>query len=163
MQTEAIKTILYATDLGKHTRPAFRMAVNLAMKYYAKILMLYVIEPLSTSAAAMVNVYFPSAEIEEIRGRSVEELHEKINERIEKFCEEELDGKPFPGGKPEPYIVEGNPAATIIKTADKLNADLIVLGSHSHSTLDSLFIGSVANKVINRSSKPVLLVPIKND
>ena len=41
------------------------------------------------------------------------------------------------------------------------DADLIVMGSHSHSTLDTLFIGSVANKVVNRSSRPVLLVPIE--
>jgi nucleotide-binding universal stress UspA family protein len=163
MNGDNIKTILYATDLGKHTRPAFRMAVSVAAKFDAKILFLYVIEPLNTTAVAMVNVYFPGESIEKIHNRSVDELHDKINARIEKFCEEELDGEPFPGGRPEPYIMEGVPAATIIKTADKMNADIIVMGSHSHSTMDNLFIGSVANKVVNRSSKPVILVPVKND
>ena len=33
-----INTILYATDLGKHTRPAFRMAVSLAKQHDAKII-----------------------------------------------------------------------------------------------------------------------------
>ena len=41
----AINTILYATDLGKHARPAFRMAVTLAKQSNAKIHFLYVIEP----------------------------------------------------------------------------------------------------------------------
>jgi nucleotide-binding universal stress UspA family protein len=163
LMTAAINTILYATDLGKHTRPAFHMAVSLARKYNAKILFVYVIEPLSASAASMVNVYLSDTTVEDMYERSVDELHTKINERIKAFCEEELGGESYPGGEPEPYVLEGVPAPTIIKAAEKMNADLIVMGSHSHSTMDNLFIGSVANKVVNRSSKPVLLVPIKGD
>ncbi|WP_420839742.1 universal stress protein [Colwellia maritima] len=37
------------------------------------------------------------------------------------------------------------------------------MGSHAHSLLNNLFIGSVADKVVNRSTKPVLLVPLKSD
>ncbi|MGH1485363.1 MAG: universal stress protein [Cellvibrionaceae bacterium] len=158
-----IKTILYATDLGKHTRPAFHMAVSLAKKYNAKILFVYVIEPLSASAASMVNAYLPDSTVEEMYKQSVEDLHVKITDRIRAFCKEEMNGEDFPAGEPEPYVLEGVPAPTIIKAAEKMDADLIVMGSHSHSTIDTLFIGSVANKVVNRASKPVLLVPIKKD
>jgi hypothetical protein len=38
----------------------------------------------------MVNVCFPDAEIEEIRDRSMEELYEKINKRIEDFVKRSL-------------------------------------------------------------------------
>lgn len=157
-----INTILYATDLGKHTRPAFRMAVSLAKQHDAKIIFLYVIEPLNTNTASIVNAYIPDGTIEDLYQRSINELHLKVKDRIDKFCEEELNGEPFPGGKPVPDIIEGSPAATILDVADSRNVDMIVMGSHTHGVLDNLFIGSVADKVVNRTTKPVLLVPLKN-
>ena len=157
-----INTILYATDLGKHTRPAFRMAVSLAKQHDAKIIFLYVIEPLNTNTASIVNAYIPDGTIEDLYQRSINELHLKVKDRIDKFCEEELNGEPFPGGKPVPDIIEGSPAATILDVADSRNVDMIVMGSHTHGVLENLFIGSVADKVVNRTTKPVLLVPLKN-
>lgn len=159
----AINTILYATDLGKHARPAFRMAVTLAKQSNAKIHFLYVIEPMNANTASMVNSYLAEGTVEELYQRSVEDLHKKINDRINKFCEEELDGKEFPGGKPVADIIEGSPATAIINIAEERNVDLIVMGSHAHSALNNLFIGSVADKVVNRSTTPVLLVPLKSD
>ena len=158
-----INTILYATDLGKHTRPAFRMAVSLAKQNNAKIHFLYVIEPVNANTASLVNPYLPEGTIEDLYQRSVDDLHKQVKESIDKFCLEELDGEEFPGGKPIADIIEGSPAATIIKVAEDKNVDLIVMGSHAHSVLNSLFIGSVADKVVNRSTTPVLLVPLKND
>jgi nucleotide-binding universal stress UspA family protein len=156
-----IKTILYSTDLGENTRPAFRMAVNLAKSNNAKIHFLYVIEPVNAHTASIVNAYMSEGTIEDLYQRSVDELHEQIKERINNFCLEELDGEEFPGGKPVADIIEGYPADAIIEFADKKDVDLIVMGSHAHSVLNNLFIGSVADKVVNRSTKPVLLVPLK--
>lgn len=158
-----INTILYATDLGKHTRPAFRMAVTLAKQNSAKIHFLYVIEPVNANTASMINSYLSEGTIEDLYQRSIDDLQEKIKDRIDKFCSEELDGNEFPGGKPVVHIVEGSPATTIINMAKDQSVDLIVMGSHAHSALTNLFIGSVADKVVNSSKTPVLLVPIKND
>lgn len=158
-----INTILYATDLGKHTRPAFRMAVSLAKQNNAKIHLLFVIEPMNANTASMVNSYLTEGTVEDLYQRSVDDLHNKIKNNIDQFCLEELDGDEFPGGKPVADIIEGSPAATIISRAEETNADLIVMGSHVHSKLNNLFIGSVADKVVNRSTIPVLLVPLKSD
>jgi len=54
---------------------------------------------------------------------------------------------------------QGIIAAEILSAADKVNARIIVLGSHGHSALFDLLVGSVAESVINQSTKPVLLVP----
>jgi nucleotide-binding universal stress UspA family protein len=157
-----IKTILYATDLGEHTRTAFRLAVSLAKTNNAKILFLYVVKPLSAAAMSSVSVYLPPNALKEMRQQSIERIHEKVQERIKRFCDEEMKGEEFPRGGPEPLVIEGNPAATIIKTAEDMHADLIIMGAHSHGPIDRLFVGSVANKVVNRSTIPVLLVPIKD-
>lgn len=52
----------------------------------------------------------------------------------------------------------GPPAATIVKAAKDLKADLIVMGSRGHTALASVFLGSVATKVIAESPVPVTVV-----
>ena len=158
-----INSILYATDLGQHTRPAFRMAVSLAQKNSAKINFLYVIEPVSANTASLVNPYLTEGTIEDLYNRSIDDLHKKVKDLLDKFCLEELNGEEFPGGEPVTDIIEGSPAETIIRIAEEKKVDIIVMGSHAHSKLNNLFIGSVADKVVNKSIIPVLLVPLKSD
>ncbi len=46
--------------------------------------------------------------------------------------------------------------------AEAVNADVIVMGTHSHSTLGEVFLGSVSRKVMHKSKIPVLLVPVSD-
>jgi nucleotide-binding universal stress UspA family protein len=55
-------------------------------------------------------------------------------------------------------VEEGDPAAKIIDVSNKLNVDLIVLGSKGTSELGQYLIGSVANKVVQYAHKPVMVV-----
>lgn len=55
-------------------------------------------------------------------------------------------------------VEEGDPAAIIIDVSNKLNVDLIVLGSKGTSELGQYLIGSVANKVVQYAHKPVMVV-----
>jgi nucleotide-binding universal stress UspA family protein len=55
-------------------------------------------------------------------------------------------------------VEEGDPAARIIDISNKLNVDLIVLGSRGTSELGQFLLGSVANKVVQYAHKPVMVV-----
>jgi len=55
-------------------------------------------------------------------------------------------------------VEQGDPAAVIIDVANRLNVDLIVLGSKGQSELGQYLIGSVANKVVQYAAKPVMVV-----
>jgi nucleotide-binding universal stress UspA family protein len=55
-------------------------------------------------------------------------------------------------------VKEGDPASVIIDAANRLNVDLIVLGSKGQSELNQYLIGSVANKVVQYAAKPVMVV-----
>ncbi|PNX45895.1 MAG: hypothetical protein BV457_08665 [Thermoplasmata archaeon M9B1D] len=58
----------------------------------------------------------------------------------------------------EGLIEQGDAAAKIIDVANRLNVDLIVLGSKGQSELGQYLIGSVANKVVQYAAKPVMVV-----
>ena len=58
-------------------------------------------------------------------------------------------------------VEEGDTADTIIDISKKINADVIILGSHSRSWLDNIIMGSVTNKVIKHSKIPLYIIPIK--
>lgn len=55
-------------------------------------------------------------------------------------------------------VEEGDPASVIIDVSNRLNVDLIVLGSTGQSELGQYLIGSVANKVVQYAHKPVMVV-----
>ncbi len=58
-----------------------------------------------------------------------------------------------------PELAEGHTVRTILDKAEDLNVDLIVIGSHGHSSLYDLLVGSVSEGVLRRSRWPVLVVP----
>jgi nucleotide-binding universal stress UspA family protein len=53
----------------------------------------------------------------------------------------------------------GAVAEEILSQANTLNADLIVMGTHGHSAMYNLLVGSVTKGVLKHSARPVLLVP----
>jgi nucleotide-binding universal stress UspA family protein len=62
------------------------------------------------------------------------------------------------GWKLESLYREGHAADEIVKFAEREQFDLIVMGTHGHSALGKLVLGSIASGVIANTSKPVLLV-----
>lgn len=59
------------------------------------------------------------------------------------------------------HLAEGETHSAILRYAKEWGADLIVMGTHSHSTLEKLFLGTVASKVLEKTPIPVHLIPIK--
>ena len=55
-------------------------------------------------------------------------------------------------------VEEGDPGARIIDVSNRLDVDLIVLGSRGTSELGQFLLGSVANKVVQYAHKPVMVV-----
>ena len=64
-------------------------------------------------------------------------------------------------GIPTQIRVAGSrPAQTIISVAKEEQVDLIMMATHGRGGLQRLFVGSVADRVVHRSTQPVFLVPI---
>ena len=59
------------------------------------------------------------------------------------------------------YITEGDTAKTILSYAEEWGATVLVMGTHSHSTFEKLLMGTVAEKIVEKTKIPVYLVPVK--
>ena len=56
-------------------------------------------------------------------------------------------------------LVHGKTVDTILTEASDLDIDLIVVGSHGHGAMYQLLVGSISEGILQKSSRPVLVVP----
>lgn len=59
------------------------------------------------------------------------------------------------------HMAEGDTARAILDYSHEWQADLLVMGTHSHSFVEKLLMGTVASQVLEKTEIPVLMVPVK--
>ena len=88
----------------------------------------------------------------------VAEMYHKMKRKAENMIEDVIKDIGQNEFSITGIVEEGDPAAIIIDISNKLDVDLIVLGSKGKSELGRYLIGSVANKVVQYAHKPVMVV-----
>jgi nucleotide-binding universal stress UspA family protein len=85
----------------------------------------------------------------------------QIQEEFVKVAKDYLDktAAHLGGTNISTHLVEGDTANMILEYAEEWGADLIVMGTHSHGTLEKLFLGTVASSVLEHTKTPVYMVP----
>jgi nucleotide-binding universal stress UspA family protein len=152
-----IQKILYTTDLSPNSDYAFRYAINTAKYHNANIVILHVLEEISETALAMLSSDLVGAQ----RKKISEETVNQIKDRLKLFCEKELNNDPDCAKRVESVaVMEGYPAEIILREADQLNCDVIVMGSHGKGIINQTFLGSVTKRVLRRTRKPVFIIPL---
>lgn len=142
-----IKNILLTTDFSKYSLSAADYAIDLAEKYNAKIFLINVIEKQPPILAI----------------RTFDLSEEKINEIIISDAEKEMNRilaelKAKTKIEIEPVIKKGLDYEEIVDYAEKNSIDLIVIATHGKTGILRTLIGSVAEKVVRYSKKPVLVI-----
>ena len=66
----------------------------------------------------------------------------------------------FPGVEVECVVRFGDPVTQILEEADTFGADLVVVGTGGRSGIGRTLMGSVAEKVFDRATVPVMLVRV---
>ncbi len=158
MMTPKIKKILYATDLSENSAYAFYFAIDLAQKHDATIIILHAVEPLPPD----ILPYLEREKVARIEKDNAKEAIEKIKNRLGDFCRrtEEQIGHPCIGLVSKTLVPLGHPTEEILNGADREDCDLIVLGSHGKGFLAHTFLGSVSSAVLQRTRKPVFIIPL---
>lgn len=144
-----IKTILWPTDLSATAKKALPFVNDLAQKYDARVVLLYVAEDMGRYDHIYGDAGKHLAGLQEMeRGKAWEHL--------EGACQEELKGCPAF----DRFIVQGDPAGEILKMAKEQSADLIVLSSRGRGADagEHQFYGSVSQKVVRHAGVPVLTI-----
>lgn len=156
-----IETILYATGLGPGAPYIFRYALSLARQHKAKIVAVHGIEPLSTFGQNLVEQYISHDNAQQLHRMARQNVKEKLQERMEKLCAGECEQLPQ-GDNPvsATHVLEGYPAMVIVKVANDVSADLIVMGAQSHGKVSEIMTGSTTRKVLHNASQPVLVVRV---
>lgn len=146
--------ILVPVDFSSCSEEAFRAALIIAKTFQAELLLLHVID---TSALAAFNrlglLAVPSdAQAQKRRLRH----HARLNTR------RLLDSKMIEGVKITRVLAEGVPFMEIAKMVRVEKVNLVVLGSYGgrSETVDKIFFGSTAEKVVRTAGCPVLTVPL---
>lgn len=156
-----IKTILYASDLGDNTRKVSRLAVSLAQKYEASIIMCHALEPVGSYGRALIENYISREELEAVYQEGQKQVLETMRARLQRFCEEELPGSENMSAHVSSLVVkEGSPGEVIVDEAESHGVDLIVVGTNrGESGIKRMLIGSTARYVTQHAGCPVLVVP----
>jgi nucleotide-binding universal stress UspA family protein len=93
---------------------------------------------------------------EEVRDQVAKEFHQE-HEQIQSLAGRLRDR----GHQVTALLVQGPTIETILNEAEKVGAEVIVVGSHGRGKLFDLVVGSVSAGVIRKSPVPVLVVPTK--
>ncbi|MCK4503119.1 MAG: universal stress protein, partial [Desulfuromonadales bacterium] len=138
-----MKSILLATDIAGETDHALERAVKLALSLATTLHIVHVCPPSSLASEANV-------------GNSPnQDIKDKLNSYL-------ASNKELTSVDHTITVKENRePFAEIIKLADEVKAEIIVMGMHGKSKLRDMFIGTTIEKVIRKGNLPVLMVKDK--
>lgn len=147
MEYNSIKRILYPTDFSEASQEALKYALFLAKSFSAHLLLLHLVEPVYTTAIAGDSLEL----VGQLESRIEEDAQKKLQEISNQVKYEKI----------EALVLRGRAFSGIIETTKEKTIDLIVMGTHGRSGLSHLLMGSTAEKVVRKSSCPVLTVKAK--
>ena len=148
MDPRSWKRILVPTDFSDPSTEAFDTAVAFARLSGATLDLVHVaVEP--------AYVLPPPVDVAPVMPIDVSAIMARINESL---SAEEARVREA-GVACESAVLVGKPDAEIVARATATNARLIVMGTHGRSGLAHALLGSIAEKVVQHSPCPVLIVP----
>jgi nucleotide-binding universal stress UspA family protein len=148
MERMKIRRILVPTDFSHSAGEAARTAEAMARVFDAGIELFHV--------TATVALLPPPVEI-----LPFSTLVPSIFRQVEERLEEEAQQVRSTGVPCDTKTVDGAPATEIVRRAQEIGVDLIVMGTHGHGGLAHAVLGSVTERVLHKAQCPVLVVPAR--
>ena len=132
--------ILACIDFSKSCECALYFGIKMAAEYGSKLSLFHMI---------------PIPPYPKYSSENYDADLENAKKKVRQFCREEI-----PAGTAHEYHVWGGalPHQEILKCAEKTNADLIIMGSHTKESAGKWYAGSAVERVSFRSACPVMAV-----
>jgi nucleotide-binding universal stress UspA family protein len=139
--------VLCAVDFLPSSLAALGHALQLAGQVNGRIEVLHVLETAGDEEALGLR-HFSVPEYHAAREHEVlDDLRRRIPERARRWC------------AVHERVATGDPGWTLLRVAEEMQADLIVMGSGDRYHLRSLWLGGATYRVIRMAHAPVLIVP----
>jgi nucleotide-binding universal stress UspA family protein len=144
-----MNNILVPVDFSGPSKDALTTAVFLGGKLNAKLWLVHVAAP----DPDFVGFKTGPTYIREHRADILRQEHADLQAMAGEVKEQGLQA--------EALLVQGPTTETLLEEVERLQIDLIVMGSHGRGGLYKAFVGSVSEQVLDKSPVPVLIVPSK--
>jgi nucleotide-binding universal stress UspA family protein len=139
-----MKRILIAVDGSEASQKAARMAADIALRFGSKLTMAYVVPRLLLPP--------------DVYGLTLAEVEREQRSFAEKLVGEALVKLAEPGVEVDTVVLSGSPAEALAEAAAAPDIDLVVLGSRGRGAVARVLLGSVSDRLVHISPKPVLVV-----
>ncbi len=140
--------ILVPTDLSDFSKGAATWAAMFQRRFGSRITLLYANEP-----------YIPFDVLEGPAAyvlQSAPDFQQRLAEELSKFAKECF---PDCGSSVDTLMVDAVPAQAIVDTANTIDADVILMGTHGRRGWRRTLLGSVTENVVRATDRPLMSVP----
>ncbi|WBL27199.1 universal stress protein [Zunongwangia sp. HGR-M22] len=151
-----MKKVLIALDYHPNSEIVATAGYELAKKMNAEVCILHVLADVSHYGVNYSNFLgYP--------GYQNMGFDLGVTTQLQEMAEDYLKTakKQFDDDKVSTALEIGDSYRGILKYSEEWGADLIVMGTHSHSTIEKVLVGTVASKVLEKTNVPVYMIPIK--
>lgn len=143
--------VLFATDFSDRSISALREAARQAQARDAELTLVNTLEELRTQSV-WTSLF---EDLEELREHM---LNERL-EHLQSFYDEHVDAETRGALSTTFRVMSGRASDNILKLAEELDAQLIVVGSSGKGQAMATLLGSVSNDLVRQSHRPVMVVP----
>ena len=144
---QKLTKILVATDFSVHSKRVVEYAFDLKRIFDATIYMLYVIETGHAIEWAFRQGHFVHA---------LDKMREWAGNQLVNLTPDDFVNDPTVIR----LVEEGSPGETIADVAYEVGADLTILGTHEYGAIHQHLIGTTTDKLLSKTSTPVLTVKL---
>ncbi len=140
--------VLVASDGSERAEMAVDLAANIAWPPGTEIVVVKAVE----SEIALTGDVWPvtfidgAIDTESARREEAQQVVQAIAGRLAR-----------PGVDVRAVVLNGRAATAIVDQARSMQADLVIVGSRGHGTIESMLLGSVSAEVVDRAPAPVLV------
>lgn len=154
MENGLFRKVLVPVDFSPCSVEAYRVALSLARVYQAELVFLHVIDTKSLDALNRLGLALPSQEAAQKK---------RLRHQARLNARRLMEMEEAKGLRLRRVIAEGSPFVEIARCARGEKASLVVMGSYGGQagSVEKIFFGSTAEKVVRAAGCPVLTVPLR--